>query len=244
VSWAAIDHALRRRAAVVGLAAAVLAACAGPGALPPPLPTAVLPTETSESQVSVLGLTPAPTALPGPVTLPAEVPQGAQLSASGSFTETETEAAGPMVCQIQRSSCAFSHLVADLDPNLLFSESEAPPYGAEDRLMHPAMLRPLARLAELAKQEWGDGTQIMITEAYDSLLEHDLTQPNLTLRYSLHFEGRSVDVIMIPPNIDRDPRLCSLALQAGFAWVHNEGDHCHASIQAPSLCSVCSGRAP
>src|SRR5258705_10282849 len=104
MTWAIAGHRSTRRAAVVGLAAAVLAACAGPGALPPPLPTAVRPTETSESQVSVLGLTPAPTLLPGPVTLPAEVPQGAHLSASGSFTETETEAAGPMVCQIQRSS--------------------------------------------------------------------------------------------------------------------------------------------
>jgi hypothetical protein len=243
VPWSAGGHSLTRRAAAIGLAAAVLAACAGPSALPP-LPTPVRPTETSESQVLVLGLTPTPSAVPGPVTLPAEVPQGAHLSASGSFTETETEAAGPMACQIQRNSCAFSHLVADLDPDLLFSGGEPPPYGAEDRLMHPAMLRPLARLAELVQQEWGDGSQIMITEAYDSLLEHNLTQPTLSLRYSLHFEGRSVDLITIPPNIDRDPRLCSLAIQAGFDWVHNEGDHCHASLKAPSLCSVCSAKAP
>jgi hypothetical protein len=242
--WADIDHAVRRRSAVIGLAAAVLAACAGPGALPPPLPTAVRPTETSESQVSVLGLTPTPTNVPGPLVLPAEVPQGAHLSASGSFTETETEAAGPMVCQIQRNSCAFSHLVGDQDPNLLYSEGEPPPYGSEDRLMHPAMLRPLAKLAELVKQEWGEDSRLMITEAYDSLLEHDLTQPNLKLRYSLHFEGRSVDLVTIPPNIDRDPRLCALAIQAGFDWVHNEGDHCHSSIRAPSLCSVCSALAP
>jgi hypothetical protein len=192
----------------------------------------------------VLGIPPTPTGLPAPVTLPAEVPQGATLSASGSLTETETEAAGPMACQIERGSCAFSHLVADLDPNLLYSESETPPYGAEDRLMHPAMLRPLARLSELVTQEWGDGSRLMITEAYDSLLEHDLTQPVLKLRYSLHFEGRSVDLITIPPNVDRDPRLCSLAIQAGFDWVHNEGDHCHASIRAPSLCSICSALAP
>ena len=224
-------------------AALGLAACAGPGA-PPPLPTTVLPTETAESEVSVLGATPVATPLPGPLVLPSAVPLGAQLSANGSYTETETEAAGPMVCQIQRNSCAFSHLVSNHDPNLLFSGSEPPPYGAEDRLMHPAMLRPLARLAELVQAEWGDGARLMITEAYDSLLEHDLTQPNLKLRYSLHFEGRSVDLITIPPNIDNDPRLCSLAIEAGFDWVHNEGDHCHASIQAPSLCNVCSGQAP
>src|SRR5436190_10913380 len=98
MTWAAATQALGRRAAVVGLAAAILAACAGPSALPP-LPTEVRPTETSESQVSVLGITPTPTGLPAPITLPAEVPQGATLSASGSVTETETEAAGPMACQ-------------------------------------------------------------------------------------------------------------------------------------------------
>ncbi|MEP7358471.1 MAG: hypothetical protein ABI847_14585 [Anaerolineales bacterium] len=231
------------RALALGLTLGGLAACAGPTALPP-LPTAVRATETAESQVLVLGVTPTATGLPGLVVLPEVVPLGAQLSANGSYTQTETEAAGPMVCQIQRSSCAFSHLVSNQDPNLLFSGSEAPPYGAEDRLMHPAMLQPLAKLAELVKQEWGEGERLMITEAYDSLLEHDLTQPNLSLRYSLHFEGRSVDLITIPPNVDNDPRLCSLAIQAGFAWVHNEGDHCHASIQAVSLCSVCSARAP
>jgi len=123
---------------VVGLAAAVLAACAGPSALPP-LPTAIRPTETSESQVSVLGITPTATGLPGPVTLPAEVPQGATLSASGSITETETEAAGPMACQIQRNSCAFSHLVGDLDPNLLYSEGETPPYGDNDADLFAAL---------------------------------------------------------------------------------------------------------
>ena len=222
--------------------AALLAACAGNA--PPPLPTLARPTETAEGQVSVFGSPPPPTLPPGQFVLPPEVQLGAHLSASGSFTETETEAAGPMVCQIQRNSCAFSHLVSNQDPDILFSESETPPYGAEDRLMHPAAVLPLSRLAGLVKQEWGGGARLMVTEAYDSLLEHDLTQPSLKLRYSLHFEGRSLDLITLPPDVTRDARLCSLALQAGFDWVHNEGDHCHASIQANSMCSVCSGQAP
>jgi hypothetical protein len=234
----------RNRLAAGGLAlAVVLAACAGPRT-PPPLPTAVRPTETVESQVSVIGATPEPTALPGLVSLPDEIPLGAHLSASGSYTLTETEAVGPMVCQIQRNSCAFSRLVSNQDPDLLYSGSEPAPYGGEDRLMHPALLRPLARLVELVKAEWGEATQVMITEAYDSLLDHDLTQTNETLRYSLHFDGRSVDLITWPPDAGRNPRLCVLALQAGFTWVHNEGDHCHASLQTASLCSLCSGQAP
>jgi hypothetical protein len=38
--------------------------------------------------------------------------------------------------------------VADQNPDLLFSGGEPAPYGDEDHLMHPAMVRPLADLAE------------------------------------------------------------------------------------------------
>jgi hypothetical protein len=111
-------------------------------------------------------------------------------------------------------------------------------------MMHPAMVLPLSNLADLVAAEWGEGTQVMVTEAYDSLLDHHNFQPNRDLRYSLHFEGRSIDVITWPPDEGRTGRLCGLALQAGFDWVHNEGDHCHASLYADSLCTLCSGAAP
>lgn len=111
-------------------------------------------------------------------------------------------------------------------------------------MMHPAMVLPLSTVAELVAEEWGAGTQVMVTEAYDSLLDHHNFQPNRNMRYSLHFEGRSVDLITWPPDETRNGRLCMLALQAGFDWAHNEGDHCHVSLNAPSLCSICSGTAP
>jgi len=219
-------------------------ACAAPTLAPPPLPTLAPPTLAAQSQVSVVGPAATPTSAATQTLLPEEVPPGEHASASGSLTETETEAAGPMLCQIQRDSCAFQQLVIDRDPNILFSEAEPPPYGMEDRMMHPAMQLPLARLAALVRSEWGGTVQLMVTAAYDSQFRHDLAEPSPNLRYSLHYEGRSIDLITLPPDHSRNARLCGLALRAGFDWVHNEIDHCHASIRANSLCTICSALAP
>ena len=234
--WAALAGA--------GLA---LAACAPASATLPPLPPPTLAraTPTDEMVVAVVGADPTslanpPAAAPTPFALGL----GEHMSAGGSITQTETEAAGPMLCQIMRGSCAFSRLVADQNPALLFSGGEPAPYGDEDHLMHPAMVMPLADLAERVRAEWGDGVQIMVVEAYDSLLDHDNVQTNPALRYSLHFEGRSADLITWPADESRNGRLCILALEAGFIWAHHEGDHCHVSVQAESLCTACSPTSP
>ncbi|MCB0181916.1 MAG: hypothetical protein KDI62_27045 [Anaerolineae bacterium] len=162
------------------------------------------------------------------------------LSATGSYTETETQAAGAIACRIERYSCPYYHLVGNLDPHLVFKQEEEAPLDQEDIFMHPAMVAPLVRLSQLVEQEWGGAVRLRITDAYDSLLEHDLSQPDLARRQSLHFEGRSVDLTTWPIDLSKYGRLCALAHCAGFDWVHNEGDHCHASIQADSLCWSCA----
>ncbi len=106
--------------------------------------------------------------------------------------------------------------------------------------MHPAMLLPLSHLRDLVNEEWGGAYQLRVTDAYDSLLEHDLGQPDENRKISLHFEGRAIDLTTWPIAPERYGRLCILAHCAGFDWVHNEGDHCHAAIQAESLCSKCN----
>jgi hypothetical protein len=164
---------------------------------------------------------------------------GRHLSASGSYTQTETQAAGPMVCRIGRDSCAFHYLIGNLDPSIIFKEEEEAPYATEDILMHPDMYMPLNRLNRLVQAEWGGAVQLRITDAYDSLLEHDLAQTDESHRYSLHFEGRSVDLTTWPVDPAYYGRLCALAHCAGFDWVNDEGDHCHASIKAESLCNRC-----
>lgn len=230
-------------AALAG-AALALTACSGVAtALPPlPPPTLARATPTTEMVVAVVG--PGPTATPAPAATPAVLRLGEHMSASGSITQTETEAAGPMLCQVQRGSCAYGRLVADQNPDLLFSGGEPAPYGDEDRWMHPAAVMPLADLAERVRTEWGAGVQVMVVEAYDSLLDHNNTQPNRALRYSLHFEGRSLDLITWPADESRNGRLCILALEAGFTWAHHEGDHCHVSILAESVCTACSPAQP
>ena len=169
-----------------------------------------------------------------------ELQLGWHISSKCSYDEGESSAAGPMVCQIQRNSCAFNQLIDNRDPDVLFYREEPAPFNDEDSLMHPAMLLPLSRLRDLVSQEWRGEVQLMVTDAYDSLGDHDLNQPVLGQKYSQHFEGRSIDLVTWPVDTTRYARLCAMALDAGFDWVHNEGDHCHASIAAESLCSVCS----
>lgn len=182
--------------------------------------------------------TPVPTATPR--CSPDQLPEGFHISASGSYTETENQAAGPMVCRIERGSCAYYSLVGSLDPEVLFARSEEPPYDEEDTLMHPDMILPLTTLRDLVAAEWNGEVHLLVTDAYDSLLEHDLAQSNMDRKYSQHFEGRSIDLVTYPVNRALYPRLCALAHCAGFDWVHNEGNHCHASINAPSLCLQCN----
>ncbi|RME98817.1 MAG: hypothetical protein D6768_16420 [Chloroflexi bacterium] len=194
---------------------------------------------------------PTSTATPTPVPLPTSTPTpealcdpaflwaGQTISSSGSYTETETAAAGPMACRIERGDCAYHRLVGQLDPTIVFKREETPPFDGEDILMHPAMLYPLSRLNALVLNEWGGDVQLRVTDAYDSLLEHDLKQTNPARKYSLHFEGRSIDLTTWPIDLNRYPRLCALAHCAGFDWVQNEGDHCHASVKAESLCGQC-----
>lgn len=214
-------------------------ACAPAGAKvePSPLPS---PTRTA----TAIGI-PEPTATPAPTptsdalcSIP-ELDTGIHISASGSYTETQTEAAGPMICRIERGSCAYERLIGNLDGAIVFKREETPPYDEEDILMHPAMLGPLTRLNELVQQEWNGEVQLRVTDAYDSLLEHHLFQPDENKRVSLHFEGRAIDLTTYPVNRDLYGRLCALAHCAGFDWVHNEEDHCHAAISAPSLCLQC-----
>ncbi len=162
------------------------------------------------------------------------------MSAGGSFTETQWSASGSMVCRIERDTCAYYLLVGILDPNIVFKLEENPPYFTEDILMHPAMLAPLSRLSNLVQAEWKGALRLRVTDAYDSLLEHDLNQADPDRKYSLHFEGRAIDLTLWPVDRRRYGRLCLLALQAGFDWVHHEGTHCHASINAKSLCTQCS----
>lgn len=248
------EHATAQRAqrvarslplVVAGLA--LLAACGSPGKRAAPLPL-VRDTPTASVVVGVTGrglnvasATQAPTEQT--TIFPEELLVGQRIAGDGTYDKTETEGAGPMVCRIERDSCAFAQLARYPSSDILFSNSEASPYDDEDALMHPDMVLPLQRLAALVEAEWGGEVKVMVTETYDSLLEHDAAQPDAARKYSLHFEGRSIDFIPWPAELRYMSRLCALAYHAGFDWVHNEENHCHASIRADSLCDICSGEA-
>ncbi len=202
--------------------------------------TPLTPTIPATAEVrSVVTPRPLPTAAPPPDCSLPNLVSGQHISSSGSYTQTETQAAGPMVCRIGRDSCAFHYLIGNLDPSIIFKEEDVAPYATEDILMHPAMYMPLNRLNRLVQAEWGGAVRLRVTDTYDSLLEHDLAQTEVSRRYSLHFEGRSIDLTTWPIEPAYYGRLCALAHCAGFDWVNDEGDHCHASLNVESLCSRC-----
>ena len=127
---------------VAGFSSLLLTACAQP-ASPSPEPTR-RPTATADVQASVLETS---ATLPALLASPAELGVGQHIAADGSYLETESEAAGPMVCHIQRDSCAYRQLAVITDPAILFGNGESPPYNYEDRLVHPAAIQPLTTLA-------------------------------------------------------------------------------------------------
>jgi len=205
----------------------------------------MIPTPTLQPTASpVPAITPIPTApivklIPKPGCLLPDLHEGQHISAGGSYTETERSASTAMVCHLQRDSCGYNQLVGILDPTIVFKQEEASPYDTEDILMHPAMLTPLSRLNRLVQAEWGDAFQLRVTDTYDSLLEHDPPESEPRSRYSLHYDGRAIDLTTWPVDQSRYGRLCALAHCAGFDWVHHEGNHCHASIKAETLCDQC-----
>jgi hypothetical protein len=262
-----IDSRFRLRARrsfsviAIGVLFAVLAACGSPQPqtiilrvyddTPAPAQTTAPAPQMSPVAVAPASFTATPGGQPvapslkaAPQCLITRLSPGEHISAGGSITMTEDEAAGPMMCQIQRDSCAFGLLIADRDPEIGFSEHKPAPLTDEDRQMHPALLMPLTRLRNLVQTEWNGTVRLYVTASYDSTGEHDLAQTDMARKYSLHFEGRSIDLIPDPASPQTMDRLCALAHCAGFDWVHNESDHCHASVNAPSLCTYCSGVGP
>lgn len=168
-----------------------------------------------------------------------DLPAGQHVSGDGDYDIRESPAVGRMECQIKRNSCAYDKLVGTLDPSIIYKKEETAPFDSEDLLVHPALVQPLTRLNQLVQAEWKGTYQLRITEAYDSLLSHDPPNSEPASRYSLHYEGRAIDFTTFPVDRRLSPRLCALAVCAGFDWVHNETTHCHASVRATSLCEAC-----
>ncbi len=204
-----------------------------------------LPTLTpTPNATPIIKIAPSPTPINTPeVEVACSIPNlfpEQHIAVSGSYTQTQTSVTGPMVCRIERGTCPYHHLVGNLTPAMVYKKEEEPPFDKEDILMHPAMPLPLYRLNDLIVLEWNGEVSLRITDAYDSLLEHDLGQTDTNRRISLHFEGRAIDLTTWPIDQARYGRLCALAHCAGFDWVHHEGDHCHAAIKAESLCQRCN----
>ena len=147
---------------------------------------------------------------------------------------------------ISRGTDAFNRLQS-LDPiwstvyGFLgrFKDEEPQPYlgddfsRRDDHLVDPALLAPFGRFTTLIllaeQQERIPAAQFyVITDAFDEQNEHNKTKPEFDRR-DTHFEGRGVDITAT--TVESFPKLCGLALLAGFDWVFNEYElnHFHVS---------------
>ena len=76
-------------------------------------------------------------------------------------------------------------------------------------------------LATLVREEWGDVIYLRIREAWSTNDNH--------LNYSIHHEGRALDITTSDNDKNKLGRLAGLAIEAGFDWVWYE-DSCHVHV--------------
>jgi len=154
--------------------------------------------------------------------------------------QKEIDVSDKMQCAIPRDSCEFGFLAGNLDPALMFLDDEPPPLNDEDHLMHPALLRPLARLRDLVAETLPGNFTLMIVDAYDSTGTATGDGLETINKYGLQYEGRAVEFRTVPVSATLTGALCWLALESKFDYAENRGDKCYASLRAPSLCRICS----
>lgn len=91
-----------------------------------------------------------------------------------------------------------------------------------DALVTQKLGKKVVQLAGKVEKEW-PGVYLRITEAWDTESEHS--------NFSLHYEGRAIDITTSDKDKVKYARLAGLAIETGFDWVYNEGDHVHASVK-------------
>lgn len=135
------------------------------------------------------------------------------------------------MCRIQENICPYSYLVGNLDAGIAFPVAGTT-QNAQNRLMHPAMLKPLAALRAAVLNRWGGKNALVVMKAYDPAGD-------------LSALGQTAEITLLPkPGEQEFAAFCGMAFRAGFDWVGNEGDRCRVAIKAVPLCAACPVEPP
>lgn len=201
--------------------------------------------------VTALPLSSAPTATaPPPAATPTMTPSPATPSVSGilAIVKGEQQARTPTgvltatldqffareeICPIRPGTCPYGFLVGNLDPGIAFP-ADSPTLSVTNRLMHPAMVKPLAALRAEVLKRWMGQHSLAVLGAYTD------SAPASGIDLELRSQGQLAVLTLLPrPSEDDLALLCGMAFQAGFDWVRNDGNTCRVAMKAVPLCQVC-----
>jgi Hedgehog amino-terminal signalling domain len=133
-------------------------------------------------------------------------------------TASEAESSGAAVTSVDGSHLV--DLVNSCSHNIVIKFEEM---DCSDARMTENARRKMLELAILVTAEWSGKVNLRVTEAWDTNNEHS--------NYSLHYEGRAIDITTDDLDLDKYRRLAGLAAEVGFDWVYLESDHVHVSVR-------------
>ncbi len=146
------------------------------------------------------------------------------------------------ICPIRPGTCPYSYLVGNLDPGIVFP-SEGASLSAPNRLMHPAMIKPLSSLSAAINRKWSGQYSLVVLSSYEPHEESSREISRAELNLSKQGQLAIITISPKPEENDDLAQFCGMAFQAGFDWVSNNGDSCLVVVKAMRLCLVCqSGR--
>jgi len=130
----------------------------------------------------------------------------------------EAQNSGEALMSIDSAYLADVTNMCRIDLIIKFEEGDC----SDSKMTKNAKFRVLD-LANRVDKEWNGKVKLRITEAWDNNNEHG--------KFSLHYEGRAVDLTTSDLDLKKYSRLASLAAEVGFTWVYFEGNHVHASVK-------------
>ncbi|MFY8273209.1 hypothetical protein AAEU32_03660 [Pseudoalteromonas sp. SSDWG2] len=132
--------------------------------------------------------------------------------------DSEAQASGAALMSVDQATLADVVNMCGASIAIKFEEGDC-----SDAKMTARAKDKIVTLANKVNDQWGGAVKLRITEAWDNNNEHS--------NYSLHYEGRAIDITTDDMDVIKYARLAGLAAEVGFDFVYLEGNHVHVSVK-------------